>query len=552
MRFKNFTLLFLMGIFGLFTTNLFAQDATIDPADIRWWVGEGENEVVVAISWCSYTETAFAWGYRFDGEATVFQALSAIAAADDRLTVVGSAPTNITVVDDDYDLTMCPNPEASWGDEDYDIPMHSVNGLMGQNMMSTEPIQNNDFVKIGGYACGTMSSDWTTISWTTEIVPAVDPNAPVEVVDATISADEIKYWIGEGENEVIFIVNWAEPDTALAWGYRFSGESVTVETMMDDIAAADYRFSYVGANNWLDDLQFNDGVLDLSLEGMWWMYIVSGEMAQLGYAQQTVVDGDYVKWGDESCGILLDPSMYTYVWTKEVAPVYPLADEAMIDFDDILYWVGEGENEVVLAVNWNEPNKCLAWGYRFNEEEVTVEAVMDAIAEADGRFAYVGSNGWLSDITYNDGELNLALAGMYFMYNVNGVGAWLGYNEQTVVNGDFIKWGDESCGTEIAQWTYVWTQTVEPVSVYDAVNENVNTLAIYPNPAISETFVTVENTGVNTVSVYDMQGRLVSTESVSANAGEQVRLNVETLTAGVYFVRVSNDGAVRTAKLVVR
>ena len=46
MRFKNFTLLFLMGIFGLFTTNLFAQqDATIDPADIRWWIGEGENEV---------------------------------------------------------------------------------------------------------------------------------------------------------------------------------------------------------------------------------------------------------------------------------------------------------------------------------------------------------------------------------------------------------------------------------------------------------------------------------------------------------------------------
>ena len=552
MRFKNFTLLFLMGIFGLFTTNLFAQDATIDPADIRWWVGEGENEVVVAISWCSYTETAFAWGYRFDGEATVFQALSAIASADDRLTVVGSAPTNITYVDDEYDLTMCPNPDASYGDVDYDIPMHSVNGLMGQNMMSAEPIQNNDFVKIGGYACGTMSSDWTTISWTTEITPAVDPNAPVEVVDATISADEIKYWIGEGENEVIFIVNWAEPDTALAWGYRFSGESVTVETMMDDIAAADSRFSYVGANNWLDDLQFNDGVLDLSLEGMWWMYIVSGEMAQLGYAQQTVVDGDYVKWGDESCGILLDPSMYTYVWTKEVAPVYPLADEAMIDFEDILYWVGEGENEVVLAVNWNEPNKCLAWGYRFNEEEVTVETVMDAIAEADGRFAYDGSNGWLSDITYNDGELNLALAGMYFMYNVNGYAAWYGYNEQTVVNGDFIKWGDESCGTEIAPWTYVWTQTVEPVSVYDAVNENINTLAIYPNPAISETFVTVENTGVNAVSVYDMQGRLVISESVNAMAGEKVRLSTEMLNAGVYFVTVSSDNAVSTAKLVVR
>ena len=67
--------------------------------------------------------------------------------------------------------------------------------------------------------------------------------------DATIDPADIRYWIGEGENEVVFIVNWAEPDTALAWGYRFSEPSVTVERMMDDIAAADYRFSYDGANN---------------------------------------------------------------------------------------------------------------------------------------------------------------------------------------------------------------------------------------------------------------------------------------------------------------
>ena len=195
MQFKKITFLFLMGIFGLFTTsNLFAQqDATISADEIKYWIGEGENEVVVAISWCSNTETALAWGYRFNGEATVFQALSDIAAADSRLTVVGAAPTNVTYVDDVYDLTMCPNPDAQWGDPDYDVPMHGVNGMMGQNMMADEPIQNSDFVKIGGYACSIMSADWTTISWTTEIIPATDPNADDEVIDATISADEIKY-----------------------------------------------------------------------------------------------------------------------------------------------------------------------------------------------------------------------------------------------------------------------------------------------------------------------------------------------------------------------
>lgn len=371
--------------------------------------------------------------------------------------------------------------------------------------------------------------------------------------DANIDPANIRYWIGEGENEVVFIVNWNEPDTALAWGYRFSEESLTVEAVMNGIAEADYRFAYDAANGWLSDITFNDGNLDLGLAGMWWMFNVNGATAMDLYTNITVSNGDWIKWGDESCGVLIDPVNYFYVWEKEVAAVYPLADEAMIDFSEILYWVGEGENEVVFAVNWNEPNKCLAWGYRFNEETVTVENVMDAIAEADGRFAYDGSNGWLSDITFNDGELELGLAGMYFMYNVNGMGAWYGYNEQTVVNGDFIKWGDESCGTEIAQWTYVWTQTVEPVSVYTGVDEfNASTLAVYPNPAVNETFVTLENAGLSEVTVYDVQGRMVSSQSVVAVAGEQVRISTEMLNAGVYFVSVKSDSAVRTAKLLVK
>lgn len=370
--------------------------------------------------------------------------------------------------------------------------------------------------------------------------------------DATIDPADIRWWIGEGENEVVFIVNWNEPDTALAWGYRFSSETITVKDMMLDIQSNDTRFGFEG-ESFVSDVTFNDGVLNLSLAGMWWMYNVNGEMAMNYFDAEYVHNGDYVKFGDESCGTLIDPEMYTYVWEKEVAAVYPLADEAMIDFSEILYWVGEGDNEVVFAVNWNEPNKCLAWGYRFNGESKILKEVMDDIAAADGRFAYDASYGFVSDLTFDEGSLHLGLAGMYFMYNINGAAAWFGFDEQTIVNGDFIKWGDESCGTEIAPWTYVWTQTVEPVSVYDAVNENgVASLSIYPNPAVSETFVTIENAGLNEVSVYDLQGRMVSQQSVMANEGEQVRLDVESLNSGVYFVRVSNDSAVRAAKLVVK
>ena len=376
--------------------------------------------------------------------------------------------------------------------------------------------------------------------------------------DATIDPANIRYWIGEGENEVVFIVNWAEPDTALAWGYRFAAESVTIKDVMDGIAAADYRFSYDATESefgyWLNDLFFNDGFLDLSLtEPMWVSYLVNGDPSWNTFDAQTLVNGDYVKWGDTYCGTMIDPDNWIYVWEKEVAAVYPLADEAKIDPSEILYWVGEGQRELVFAVNWNNPNKCLAWGYRFNDAIILVKDVMDAIAEADGRFSYDASMGYVSDITFDEGDMHLSLSGMYFMYNVNGFTAPLNYDAMPVDAGSFIKWGDESCGTEIAPWTYVWTQEVEPVSVYTAVNELQNSnLSIYPNPAVNETFVTIENAGLNTISVYDIQGRMVSTESVEAVAGEQVRISTEMLNAGVYFVKVNNDSAIQTAKLVVK
>ena len=417
---KIFTLAFLMGIFGLFTTNLFAQqDATIDPADIQYWIGEGENEVVVAISWCSYTETALAWGYRFDGEATVFQALSDIATADSRLTVIGSAPTNITYVDDVYNLTMCPNPDAQWGDPDYDVPMHSVNGLMGQNMMAAEPIHNNDFVKIGGVACGIMSADWSAISWTTEIMPATDPDAGGEVEDAIINPEDILYWIGEGENKVVVAISWCSySETALAWGYRFEGEA-TVFQALTDIAAVDDRLTVIGDA----------------------------------------------------------PSNITYV-------------------DD----------------NYNLtmcPNPDAQWG---------------------------------------DPDYDVP------MHSVNGMMGMNMMAAEPIHNDDFVKIGGVACGIMSADWTTIsWETPIEPASIYTGLNENQTmTLSVYPNPAVDEAYVTLENAGVNEVAVYDVQGRLVSKVSVNAEAGEQVRISTATLNAGVYFVTVSNDSAVRTAKLLVK
>ena len=539
---KNFTLLFLLGIFGLFTTNLFAQqDATIDPDNIRYWIGEGENEVVFIVNWAE-PDTALAWGFRFNDESiTVQEMMDKITDVDTRLSYTPGpwGLGDILFKDDVLDLGITAG--GYW--------MFNVDGEMAQVGYDQQTVTNGNYVKWGDTNSGTLvdSENWVYV-WEAPVV-AVYPLAD----EAMIDPENIRYWVGEGENEVVFAVNWNEPDTCLAWGYRFSEETVTVKHIMDAIKEADARFDYVDIGWGVGDIYYSDGVLDLSLYGTYWLYNINGNMAGLGFDQQTVVDGDFIKWGDESCGV--EVAAWTYVWPSEVGAVYTYANEAKIEFSDILYWVGEGENEIVFAVNWNEPNRCLAWGYRFNEETVTVKEVMDAIAIADRRFSYVPGDWGVDDIIFNvdADETHYTLVGSYWMYNLNGSLAMLGYDQQPLVNGDFIKWGDISCATEIAEWTYVWTQEVEPVWMNTGVVENqANTLSVYPNPAVNEIFVTVENAGLNTISVYDIQGRMVSTESVEAMAGEQVRISTEMLNAGVYFVTVSNESAVRTAKLVVK
>ena len=269
----------------------------------------------------------------------------------------------------------------------------------------------------------------------------------------------------------------------------------------------------------------------------------TGQVVRLAfYAESTVggTDNDF----------RLDNIMVAAATDTTVNPIDTTvtAEDATISQDDILFWVGDGFNKAIIAVNWADPDTCLAWGVMWNGM-ATVEDLMDTIVAHDPRFTYTQNGGMLSDIIYSIEGLTLQLTeessspwGNYWMYNVNGTAAQNMFNAQEVHNGDFIKWGDPNSGTSIGtdEWgsdILVWTTVVTPVSVSPVGISDVQMFveSIWPNPTTSIVNVSLSHNAK--AELYDLSGRCVSHYDLSE--GRNI-LDLSAYPAGVYTLRVGN------------
>ena len=230
------------------------------------------------------------------------------------------------------------------------------------------------------------------------------------------------------------------------------------------IQTADPNFTFTISGGFFSTISYNDGTLSCSITGGMLMYTVSGNYAS--GASDPLANGDYFElceWGD--CTL---PTTNIYY---PVDPNAPADVDATISADNIIYWVGNGDNEVVFAVNWCTPEEeALAWGVRFTGESALVADIMHTIELYDARIHFEGA-GYVTNITFADGTHNNYTPSMYWMYNVNGVGAMLGIDQQTVQDGDIIKFGDSGCGIDDGNWNYVWTTPIQPVELPAASTE---------------------------------------------------------------------------------
>ena len=464
-------------------------DASLPFNDILYWVGTGSNSAEFIVNFAQ-PDTAFAWGFHFDGTTTAQAMVDAIAAADPRFWTDGTPSYNgdIHFVLDNGDTLGLSPVDPAMG---YNFWWTNLNGVSA-DAGSASTIHNGDVFKYGDMnsAIGwdPLGSYFLQEAWVKTPTPVTPPAGPTPV-EATIAFSDILFWVGEGSNEAVMAVNWA--DTALAWGYRWNGTK-TVSDMLADIATADPRFSYELGTWGLDDILFAiaEGDTLRKVASSYWESKNNG-IIDMGMSQ-TLANGDFEKWAEPAAGIVVDSIYYdgwgwsySYVYPMTIYPVsVPVIDtvpvvpvEATIAFSEILFWVGEGSNEAVMAVNWADT--ALAWGYRWNGT-ATVADMMDHIAAADPRFSYTGT-GMVSDINYIDTAAGMTTPlgitpGNYWGSTNNGVMDW--GMSQSLNNGDFEKWADSGTGILVdsvwvdeygGYWNYIYVypMTITPVTVPD-------------------------------------------------------------------------------------
>lgn len=468
-----------------FGASLCAQSAQPKTAafshdSILFWAGSGSHSASFIVSWDDEaTPAAYIWGIHFSTPTVTAAALlDSIVAYDHRFTYSGTGNSGF-VTWMHYDDTANNEHHHGTGSSYW---CYDHNGGYA-NAYGIEQVHDGDSLQVS-----------SSCTFTNVVVrPATNPGgAAADPVDAAIDSASIRYWVGSGSNYAIMAVNWARPtDTALAWGYRFDGTK-TIADMMNDIDAADSRFTHTVAGGYLSDILFvmdNGDTLKLAPSipsqtyGNYWGNNVNG-ISGMGLSH-TLANGDLAKWGDATIAVGYNwDSTYNYyasnAWTKPIVAVPPVEPvDATISADAITFWVGTGNSQAILAVNWASPaDTALAWGYRFNDSTSLV-TMMNAVAEADSRFSFTQSESYLSDIFYvmEDGDtLKLAPSipgqtyGNYWSENLNGHSG-MGLTD-IVRDGDFVKWGDATIAIGL-DWD----------SVYRYYRRNVWVKTIVPAPA---------------------------------------------------------------------
>jgi hypothetical protein len=221
---------------SLFLGTVMAQ-AQFSPADVRYWVGSGQDSSVLVIDFQdgNLDGQSFAWGYLHDGTATGETMINAIAAADANLEVtITTGFLNDIAYGVHAGLGGDPNYWSTW----------SGTGIADMTMNS-------------GISESLSNGEWLGCSYT-DFDPALPPTDPIAAFDPlAFTAADVLFWTGTGSHSAMLVIDFQDGSAtpSYAWGVRFEG-STTGEAMLNAVLGSDPALEAVITTGFLSDVTY--------------------------------------------------------------------------------------------------------------------------------------------------------------------------------------------------------------------------------------------------------------------------------------------------------
>jgi hypothetical protein len=147
---------------------------------------------------------------------------------------------------------------------------------------------------------------------------------------------------------------------------------------------------------------------------------------------------------------------------------------------------------------------------------------------------YFFSNGGANEIRIANDQSFASPDGRHaVMYNADDSRFYSGYSNSRNFNAPFIR---------------IYTENILGIGLDEHFNHQ---LSLYPNPAKDQVEYTVEQGGSYTVEVRNINGQLLHNTKLISNGNQKHTLDISGFARGVYTVKVYNENAAYTNKLIV-
>ncbi|KAB1229639.1 T9SS type A sorting domain-containing protein [Chryseobacterium viscerum] len=355
----------------------------------------------------------------------------------------------------------------------------------------------------------------------------------MQLLSAQFTENDIKFWVGTGSKKAYFIVDFNDNSTpnSYAWGYRFDGNGLVMEDLINAIVAAESKMQVDIPTGYLSILNYNHHTSTTDDSWITWSGSSATNMAwNNGVGYTPLVDG---KWYGVSYGI----DHY------DTPPSPPVAAYSSTWYtpSQVTNWIGTGSNTSLIVIDFGTDNangsaNSFVFGIKYNGS-ITAEQALQLIQSQTSYFNVTSANNQISNLSLNSFTGNASGSDSWKLYKGKDLSSW-----QTKTNLSQIQLSNNDwLGLSFGQ-RRPFTPTEASNATLGTFDVNKKKFSIYPNPASD--FIQIETAEkLKEVNIYSATGQKVMTS-------QEAKMTIQSLTSGVYFVEIKTAENTTIHKMV--